>query len=177
MRHSGSGTDKEKRDKAKAFNFGILFQMTADGLNRELGTDRKTAHRYIEAFWSKYSVAKEWLEDFVERLKKKEPKDRVVRSAFGRTRSFDGEFYMRECRRAKATLLQQEGADLLRMAVMRLYARFRDLRMKSRVVMTIHDAVYLDAPEEEAERAKGILKKEMEEAVDMPVVLLEVDIE
>jgi DNA polymerase I len=170
-------THKEKRDKAKAVNFGILFQMTADGLSRELNTDRKTAQEYIIAFWKKYAVAKKWLDDFVEELKENDPKERFVRSSLGRKRLFDGEFGLRERRRAKATLLQQEEADLLRMAVMRLYARFRDLGMKSRVVMTIHDAVYVEAPDEEAQAARNILKTEMEAAVEMPVVPLEVDIE
>jgi DNA polymerase I len=74
-------------------------------------------------------------------------------------------------------LLQQEEADLLRMAVMRLCARFRDLGMRSRVVMTIHDAVYVEVPDDEAQAARNTLKTEMEEAVEMPVVPLEVDIE
>jgi DNA polymerase I len=170
-------THKEKRDKAKAVNFGILFQMTSDGLSRELQTDRKTAQGYIDAFWAKYAAAKNWFDEFVEELKQNDPKERFVRSSLGRKRLFDGEFGLRERRRAKATLLQQEEADLLRMAVMRLYARFRDLGMKSRVVMTIHDAVYVEAPDEEARAARNILKKEMESAVEMPVVPLEVDIE
>jgi len=49
--------------------------------------------------------------------------------------------------------------------------------MKSRVVMVIHDAVYVEAPEEEAQRARQLMKAEMEDAVDMPIVPLEVDIE
>jgi DNA polymerase-1 len=151
--------------------------MTADGLSKELQTDRKTAQGYIDAFWANYASAKKWLDDFVEELKQKDPKERVVRSALGRTRRFEREFGPRERRQAKATLLQQEEADLLRMAVMRLYARFRDLDMQSRVVMTIHDAVYVEAPEEEAEKAKEILKSQMEAAVEMPFVPLEVDIE
>jgi DNA polymerase I-like protein with 3'-5' exonuclease and polymerase domains len=63
------------------------------------------------------------------------------------------------------------------MAVMRLYASFRDLGMESRVVMTVHDAVYVEAPDEEAQATRNILKKGMEPAVEMPVVPLEVDIE
>ncbi|MFC1836049.1 DNA polymerase, partial [Thermodesulfobacteriota bacterium] len=170
-------TYKEKRDKAKAVNFGILFQMTSDGLGRELQTDRKTPQGYINSFWAKYSTARKWIDDFVEELKRKDPGERVVRSALGRTRHFAGEFGLRERRRAKATLLQQEEADLLRMAVMRLYARFRDLGMKSRVVMTIHDAVYVEASEDEAERARLLINEQMEAAVEMTFVPLEVDIE
>jgi DNA polymerase I-like protein with 3'-5' exonuclease and polymerase domains len=49
--------------------------------------------------------------------------------------------------------------------------------MKSCIMMTIHDAVYVEAPEEEAEKAKEILKEQMEAAVEMPFVPLEVDIE
>ncbi len=169
-------TDKEKRDKAKAVNFGILFQMTADGLSREMQTDRRTAQRYIDAFWAKYSVAKTWLNEFVEELKDKPSGDRLVRSSLGRTRRFDEEFGLRERRRAKATLLQQEEADLLRMAVMRLWANFRDQGVRSRVVMTIHDAVYVEAPDEETEQARRIVKEQMEAAIEMPVVPLEIDI-
>ena len=63
------------------------------------------------------------------------------------------------------------------MALIRLYAKFRDLGMKSRVVMTIHDAVYVEAPEEEEELARHWIKEIMESAVEMPVVPLEVDVE
>lgn len=146
-------------------------------MSRELGTDLRTAHGYIKAFWAKYSVAKQFMDDFGEELKKKRPEERVVMSYLGRRRRFDGEFGPTQQRQAKATLLQQQEADILRLAVMRLYATFRDLGMRSRVVMTIHDAVYVEAPEEEAEKARDILKAEMEGAVEMPLIPLEVDIE
>lgn len=171
------GTDKERRDKAKAVNFGILFQMTAMGLARELGTDRSTAQRYINAFWAKYSVAKEYLDRFVQELADKKPEERMVRSYSGRIRRFDGAFGVSERRKAKATLLQQSEADILRLAVMRLYARLRDLKLKSRIVMLIHDAIYVEAPQDEAERAREVLKREMERAVELPIVPLEVDLE
>lgn len=83
-------TEKERRDKAKAVNYGILFQMTANSLSRELGTDLKTAHACIEAFWAKYAVAKKWLDDFVEDLSQRSPNERAVRASLGRSRLFDG---------------------------------------------------------------------------------------
>lgn len=60
---------------------------------------------------------------------------------------------------------------------MRLYAALRDLAMKSCVVMVIHDAVYVEAPEEEAKRAGWIVKREMVSAGEMPIVPLEVDVD
>ncbi len=68
-------------------------------------------------------------------------------------------------------------ADLLRIAVMRLYATFRDLSMKSRIVMVIHDAVYVEAPVDEEERARHWMKTIMENAVEMPIVPLEAKFE
>jgi DNA polymerase I-like protein with 3'-5' exonuclease and polymerase domains len=59
---------------------------------------------------------------------------------------------------------------------MRLEAKFRRLKMKSRIVMIIHDAVYDEAPEEEEEQARYWIKRTMEEAVEMPIVPLEVEI-
>jgi len=169
-------TEKEKRDKTKVVDYGILFQMTAGGLSRELSTDRKTTQTYINAFYAKYSVAKKYLQDYVENLTK-EGQDTVVRSYLGRIRRFNGEFGPRERRQAKANLLQQMEADILRMAVMRLYATFRDLGMKSCIVMVIHDAIYVESPDKEDEQARQRMKRMMEAAIEMPTVPLEVDLE
>jgi DNA polymerase I-like protein with 3'-5' exonuclease and polymerase domains len=141
-----------------------------------LGTDFKTAHGYIEAFWAKYAVAKKWLDDFVSDLKERDPKERVVGSPLGTTRRFEEEFRLPESRAVKAILLQQLEADLLRMAVMRLYACFRDLGMKSRIAMVIHDVVYVETPEEEAQNTRQRMKAIMEDAVAMQIISLAVDI-
>jgi DNA polymerase I len=169
-------TDKERRDKAKAVNYGILFQQTAHGLSHELQLDSKTAQGYINAFWARYSVAKNYLDQFVEGLKKQESHDIVVKSYLGRMRHLHGAFGRQERSRAKATLLQQMEADILRMAVIRLYKKFRDLGMKSRIVMVIHDAICVEAPLNEEEQARHWMKVIMEDAVEMPIVSLDVDL-
>jgi DNA polymerase-1 len=169
-------TDKERRDKAKAVNYGILFQQSAHSLSRDLGTDVRTAQGYINAFWAKYSVAKKYLDDFVAGLKEKKLEERIIRSYLGRMRHLDGKFGRHERNAAKASLLQQMEADILRIAVMRLYTKFRSLGMKSRIVMVIHDAVYVEAPEEESEQARYWTKAIMEDTVEMPIVSLVVDI-
>ncbi len=171
------GPDKESRDRAKAVNYGILFQMTARGLSRELSCTYREAQAYIDAFWQRYSGAKQFLDDFVRELEQKPSGERTVRSYLGRIRRFDGAFGAREQRQAKATLLQQMEADILRMAVMRLYASFRDQGMRSRICMVIHDAVYVETPFEEADQVRAEMKTIMEDAVELPVVPLEVDFE
>jgi DNA polymerase-1 len=168
-------TDKEKRDLAKEVNFGILFQMTAWGLAQKLNTDISTAQGYIEAFWSKYSAAKQYLDRIVTNLKKKEPQDRYVESYTGRRRLFYKEFGVTEQRRVKATILQQAEADVLTLAFVSLQAIFQRRKMKSRIVMIIHDAIWVEAPKEEAEQARTLMEDTMQNAVEFRLVPLEVE--
>ena len=169
--------DKEKRDRAKEVNFGILFQMTAWGLAQKLNTDTRKAQGYIKAFWSKYSVAKAYLDGIVADLKKKEPRDRYVESYSGRRRLFDQEFGVPEQRGVKATVLQQGEADVLTLAFVSLQAIFRRRNMKSRIVMIIHDCIWVEAPLREAEQARRLMEDTMKNAVEFPLVPLEVEFE
>ncbi len=168
-------TDKEKRDKAKEVNYGILFQITAKGLSEALGTTMATAQGYIDAFWSRYSVAREWLDQRVAHLKEKPLVTPYVQSYLGRRRRFDGEIGFSEIRRAKATILQQSEAEILRMALLSLVGTFRRRKMGSHVVMILHDAIWVEVPEEEAEEARTLLEQAMKNAVEMPSVPLEVE--
>jgi DNA polymerase I-like protein with 3'-5' exonuclease and polymerase domains len=100
---------------------------------------------------------------------------RQVCMALGRRRRFDGERGAKEIRQAKATILQQSEAEVLRMALMTLVDTFRRKKMKSRVVMIRHDAIWAEVLEEEAEEAKRLLQQSMAGAVEFPFVPLEVD--
>ncbi len=170
-------TDKEKRDKAKEVNYGILFQITAKGLSEALGTTIAAAQGYINAFWSRYSVAREWLDQRVAHLKEKPLVNPYVQSYLGRRRRFNGEIGAREIRQAKATILQQSEAEILRMALMTLVGTLRQKKMQSRVVMILHDAIWVEAPEAEADEALELLDHTMKHAVEMPFVPLEVEFE
>jgi len=168
-------TDKEKRDLAKEVNFSILFQMTAWGLAQKLKADISTAQRYIDAFWAKYPVAKQYLDHIVKDLKKREPQDRYVESYTGRRRRFDKEFGVSQQRSVKATILQQAEADVLTLVFVTLQAIFQKRKMKSRIVTIIHDAIWVEAPEEEAELARTLMEDTMKDAVEFSLVPLEVD--
>ncbi len=122
-------TDKEKRDRAKEVNFGILFQMTPWSLAKKLGSDISTAAKYVHAFWSRYSAAKECLDKIIQDLKdENNPKKRFIESLSGRRRFFDNEFGPKQQREARATILQQAEADVLTLAVVSLCGRFRKKR-------------------------------------------------
>ncbi len=169
------GSDEERRNKAKEVNYGILFQITAYGLGQVLGTSTSTAQGYINTFWSRYAVAKEWLDNAVAHLKQKPTTKPYIQSYLGRRRHFSEEIGAREIRQAKATILQQSEAEVLRMALLSLVGLLRQRKMKSRVVMVLHDAIWVEAPEDEAAEAKHLLAESMTNAVELPVVPLEVD--
>jgi DNA polymerase I len=170
-------TDKEKRDRAKEVNFGILFQMTPWGLSKKLSVDLKTAAKYIRTFWSRYSVAKAYLDQIIQDLKTKDPHQRFIESFSGRRRLFNKEFGPKEQREARATILQQAEADVLTLALVGLYGIFQRRSMKSRAVMTIHDCIWVEAPKEEADAARNIIEDAMRNAVEYPLVPLEIEIE
>ncbi|MGB6066167.1 MAG: DNA polymerase A family protein [Desulfomonilaceae bacterium] len=169
-------TDKEKRDKAKEVNFGILFQMTPWGLAKKLGTNISTAAKYVHAFWSQYSGAKEYLDQINQNLKdENDPKKRFIESFSGRRRLFDKEFGPKEQREARATILQQAEADVLTLAAVSLYGRFQKRNMKSRIVMVIHDCIWVESPVAEVEQAHRLMEDTMTNAVEYPLVPLEVE--
>jgi DNA polymerase I len=171
-------TDKEKRDRAKEVNFGILFQMTAWGLSQKLDTDISTAAKYVRAFWSRYSGAKMYFDQLIADLKSQnDPTKRFIESFSGRRRLFDKEFGPKEQREARATTLQQAEADVLTLAVVSLYGRFRKRNMKSRIVMIIHDCIWVEAPLHEADQARILMEDTMRDAVEYPSVPLEVEFE
>jgi DNA polymerase I-like protein with 3'-5' exonuclease and polymerase domains len=132
-----------------------------------LGTDISTAARYVRAFWSRYSGAKEYLDKIIQDLKdENNPKKRYIESLSGRRRIFDKEFGPKEQLEARATILQQAEADVLTLAVVSLYGRFRKRNMKSRIVMVIHDCIWVEATEAEAGEAKSLLIETMRGAVE-----------
>jgi DNA polymerase I len=173
----GAISDKERRDKAKEVNYGILFQITAKGLAESLETTISTSQGYINAFWSRYLVAREWLDRRVAHVKELSTGRPYVQSYLGRRRGFAGEIGAREIRQEKATILQQSEAEIFRMALLSPVGTFRRKKMKSRVVMILHDAVWVEALEDEAEEARRLLEQAMRNAVEMPIVPLEVDVE
>lgn len=138
-------TDKEKPNKAKEVNYGILFQITAKGLAETLEISITTAQGHINAFWSRYSVARTWLDQRVVHLKQKPVVTPYIQSYLGRCRRFDGEIGSSEIRQAKATILQQSEAEILKMALLSLVGTFRRRKMGSRVVMILHDAIWVEA--------------------------------
>ncbi len=163
----------EMRSRAKAVNFGIVYGIGAFSLSKDIGVSRKEAERYIQEYLSLYAGIDRYLKEVVEQAKK----DGYVTTMFGRRR------YLPELsssnhnlrafgeRVAKNMPIQGTAADIIKIAMIRVFDRLQKEHMKARLILQVHDELIVEAPVEEADKTARILSEEMENAVRMNVPL------
>jgi DNA polymerase-1 len=163
----------EHRRMAKAINYGVIYGLSAFGLALRTGTGRAEAQRYIDTYFERYKKVKEYLDGLVEQART----TGRVRTAFGRLRptpeirSADVQARNRAEREAMNTPLQGTAADLMKLAMVKTQLRLERERMQTRMILTVHDELVFEAPTAELERAKEIVREEMEDAYPMFVPL------
>jgi len=181
------------RDAAKEVNFGICFGISPAGLcgkvnaviakkNRSLAVgeqmpliDENAAKLYIEGFHARYRGVLDFFEKEWKKLKALPMERRSVKSLLGRIRRFNTRANPAIRRSIRVTWPQQIEADLIKTAMVRLDRIFRRRRMEARIVMAIHDALWVEAPHAEAEQVRHLLRKMMLTTAKLKVPL-EVDI-
>ncbi len=137
---------------------------TINRIRKEQGEpliNESTAKTYIDGFCSRYQKVQEFFDRERAGLKKPPQSKRVVRSLLGRIRRFDTRLNPVIERKFRGTWLQQIEADLIKTAMLRLDRIFREQSMKAQIVMTIHDAVGVEAPHQEKEQVRSLLAKIM----------------
>jgi DNA polymerase I len=177
------------RDLAKQVNFGICFGISAGRLaarmnseiikrnrtlpteERQALTDEAQAQGYIDQFHGRYPGVKAFFDREWKKLKKLPQKERIVRSPLGRIRRFDTYPSKALERSFKVTWPQQIEADLIKTAMLRLDRIFRRRNKGARIVMMIHDALWVECPEEEAEQVRHLMRKMMTTAAKLKVPL------
>ena len=162
---------KEQRSNAKAVNFGIIYGITAFGLSQQLKIGRKEAQNYINSYLKKYGGIKEFMEGIV----KKAEEEGFVETLFGRRRYVpelkSNNYVVRQfgTRVAMNTPIQGTAADIMKIAMNKVFDRIKDLDAK--VVLQVHDELILEVKEEQKEQAKQILQSSMENAAKLDVPL------
>jgi DNA polymerase-1 len=167
----------EHRRMAKAINYGVIYGLSSFGLAARTGTTRTEAQGYIDAYFARYKKVAEFLDGVVDEARA----TGRVRTLFGRLRpmpeinSRDVPARNRAEREAMNTPLQGTAADLMKLAMVKLHARLVREKMQTRMILTVHDELVSETPEAEADRARQIVKSEMEGAYVLKV-LLRVDV-
>ncbi|MCI1931165.1 MAG: DNA polymerase I [Clostridia bacterium] len=166
-------TDYERR-QAKAVNFGIIYGIGAFSLSQDLGITRKAAEQYIESYFKKYPNVKKYMTQTVEKAKK----DGYVSTIFNRRRPMPelsaSNFVQRSFgeRVAMNMPIQGTAADIIKIAMVKVWRELKKRKMKSRLILQVHDELIIEAPENEKEEAAKILQTNMENAVKLKVPLV-----
>ena len=161
------------RSSAKAINFGIMYGKGAFSLSRDLGISVKEADAFLKNYLDTFPGVDGYMRSTIADAKEKG----YVSTLFGRRRALpelsSTNFQVRSGgeRMARNTPIQGTAADIIKLAMVRVWRRLRAEGMQSRLILTVHDELIVEAPEAEAARAAEILQHEMEHCVSYSVPL------
>lgn len=169
-------TDNQRRN-AKAVNFGIVYGISDYGLSKDLNITRNEARQYIDGYLNTYPSIKSYMEEIVNKAKK----DGFVTTILDRKRYIpeinSKNFNIRSFgeRIALNTPIQGSAADIIKLAMIKVYERLKVEKVNAKLILQIHDELIVECEESEKETVKKILKNSMENVykLDLP---LKVDI-
>ena len=164
----------DQRRAAKAVNFGIIYGMSAFRLSNELGIPRKRAAKIIDDYFLHYPQVKAYLEQAVAAARE----HGVARTRFGRRRMVaDLNARVRHVREAAErvavnTPIQGTAADIMKIAMVRVWQRLRREHPEARLLLQVHDELLIELPAEILEAVRVAVVEEMSTAVTLCVPLL-----
>lgn len=165
---------KEQRRAAKAVNFGLIYGMSAFGLAKQLGVERKIAQHYIDTYFARYPGVAAYMAQAKETAKAKG----YVETIFHRR------LYLPDIQAKNAAVrayaertainapLQGSAADLIKLAMIRVDAWLSQQCSQAKLIMQVHDELVLEVPEADCERVASALKDCMEQAAHLSVPLV-----
>lgn len=165
-------TDLQRRN-AKAVNFGIVYGISSFGLSQDLSISRKEAAAYIEQYFSTYPKVKAFLDKLVSDAKELG----YTTTMFGRRRPIpelsSSNFMQRSFgeRVAMNAPIQGTAADIIKIAMIRVWRALRDADLKSKLILQVHDELVIETLLEEEEQVRKILEENMQSAAELAVPL------
>ncbi|WP_058485057.1 DNA polymerase I [Defluviitalea phaphyphila] len=162
-----------QRSDAKAVNFGIVYGIGAFSLSQDLNISKKEAEKYIEGYFEKYPNVKKYMDDTVQQAKELG----YVTTLFGRRRiipEINSKNFVRRSfgeRVAMNTPIQGTAADIIKIAMVKVFNKLKERNLKSKLILQVHDELLIEVHKDELEEVKEILKYEMEHAVSLSVPL------
>ena len=163
----------EMRRSAKAVNFGVIYGMSGFGLAEELTITRKQAEKYIKDYFERFKGVKAFMDRQVAECKA----TGSVRTLYGRKRDIPeinaSQYMVRQLgeRLAMNSPIQGTAADIIKIAMIKVSRELKERKLKSRLILQIHDELLIEAPEDEKDVVSELLKRNMEEALELAVPL------
>jgi len=166
--------NSEQRRMAKVINFGIIYGISAWGLASRLGIGKKEGQQLIDTYLKQYPGVQRYTEETLESARQ----TRRVETLYGRVRTLpeinSRNYSVRENAKRMAinARIQGTAADLLKLAMIAVDRRLARGLPASRLLLTVHDELVLEAPEAEAERVSEMVREEMEGVAELAVPLV-----
>src|SRR5580765_60293 len=166
--------DAEHRRRAKAVNFGIVYGLSPFGLSQQLGIEQREAKKFIDAYFEKYAGVRRYIDRTLEETRK----EQSVKTLFGRSRpipdinSKNANMRGFAERTAVNTPLQGTAADLIKIAMIQIDAELRSRKLKSRMLLQVHDELLFEVPANELDLMRQLVREKMESVHPLSVPLL-----
>lgn len=164
---------REQRSKAKTANFGIIYGISVFGLAERMNVDRKEAKELIDGYFETYPQIKEYMDKSIQRAREQG----YIETIFGRKRYLP-DINSRNSvvrgyaeRNAINAPIQGSAADIIKVAMVRIYQRFQSESIRSKMILQVHDELNFSVLPEEKEKVQRIVIEEMENAYRMQVPL------
>ena len=163
----------ELRSRAKAVNFGIVYGIGAFSLSKDIGVSRAEADRYIKNYLATYTGVAAYMENTIEQAKR----DGFVTTYYGRRRylpelsNSNGNLRAFGERVARNAPIQGTAADIIKIAMIRVYDRLKSELPNARLILQVHDELIVECDEKDAKAACTVLTEEMENAASLAVRL------
>ena len=165
---------KDMRRNAKGVNFGIIYGISAFGLSENIGVSRKEAAEIIDNYFDNYPSIKTFMDDtiafakengYVETIKGRRRYLKDINSANAIVRGFAE-------RNAINAPIQGSSADMIKVAMINIHQQMLERKMRSKMILQVHDELVFDAHRDEVEELKILVEKEMREAVSLNVPIV-----
>lgn len=166
-----------QRRNAKAVNFGIVYGISSFGLSQDLSISKKEAAEYIEQYFATYPGVKNFLNKLVDDAKS----NGYAKTMFGRRRPIpelsSSNFMQRSFgeRVAMNSPIQGTAADIIKIAMIKVWKALRDQGLKSKLILQVHDELVIETYKDEEDAVRKILEENMKSAAELAVTL-EVDL-
>jgi len=167
----------EMRRTAKTVNFGVIYGMSAFGLSEALNIDRRDAEKYIRQYFDRHPGVRE----YIQRILAEAKETGQVTTLFGRRRpvpellSNNRNIQLQGERLAVNSPIQGTAADIIKIAMIRIWKTLRDRKSAAKMTLQVHDELLFEVPEAELEAVLETVRENMEGAVSL-IVPLKVDI-
>lgn len=159
------------RNRAKAVNFGIVYGISDYGLSKDLKIPKKEAKIYIENYFARYPKVKQYLDDIISSAK-----EHGYTTTLLNRRRYVPEILSRNAiqrsageRIAMNTPIQGSAADIIKIAMIKVHNELKERKLNSKLILQVHDELLVETHKSEIEEVKRIVKKNMEEAMNLKV--------